>query len=971
MRRSRSSTTSELSDITLEGSMPPAQAEEAERAVSPKTPSRQNGAGRETHLLHSKLFVPCPRTGIVPRQRLIDRLNQGLDGRLTLISAPAGFGKSTLLTAWRCHTKQRVCWVSLDENDNNPARFWTYFFGALRTLDDQLGKRAASLLSAQLRQPHRLSPESFLAPLVNEISTLERPIALVLDDYHFITAPVIHEGIEFLLDHLPQQMHLIITSRADPPLPLARLRARNQLNELRARDLRFTTGEAASFLNEIMGLQLTDANIGALETRTEGWIVGLQFAALSMQGRSTNDLGDFITAFTGSHRFVVDYLAEEVFSTQPEQIRRFLLHTSILERLGGPLCDAVTGESGSAATLAHLERNNLFTIPLDEQRQWYRYHQLFADVLRHRLEHEFPELAPDLHRRASAWYEQNGFVTEAMRHALAAHDMDRGAHLIEEFSPEMIKQGDTGSLLAWLDLFPMDLVSSRPRLSIAKGWASVSQDRLDEARRSVADAEQWAEGQDQTNPATRAVIGEAAAIRATLAVMLDDAPAIVAAAKRALEYLPAEEQYLRGMINANLSVAYILLGDLPATRRAANEALRVGRAIGNQMLLYYAHLCAGGTERTEGHLRSASASMEKALEAARIQAGKLQPARDPALSKTPSAGNGGGAASGPAYIPAATLAHRHLGDLVYEWNDLEEAYRHANVALELGQSWWVRDEMIKSHMLMARVQRARGNEASSDDSLKQAEELTEDRYAFHLAAQVGLPRLREWLAQDRIHPAVHWGEHQLKKLRSDPEPGFPKIYALPTVARLLLAQEKPEPAMEVLGRLLLPAEEKKLIPLAIEVLVLQSLAMQAREDIPGALDRLNRALSLARPERYVRTFLDEGEPMQALLRRVTGDHRRYASSLLNVPGAGHDRVPASIESAGPSRPAGVTLIEPLSRRELELVPLLAEGLSNQEVARKAYISPDTVKVHLRHIYQKLGVKNRAQATSRARELGLL
>jgi len=543
-------------------------------------------------LLETKLYIPRARPDIVPRQRLIERLDGGTNRRLTLVSAPAGFGKTTLLAEWIRQSGRRVCWVSLDESDNDLSRFWAYFIGALQTLRPDLGENAKTVMSAQMRQPHRLRQAALLTPLINEI---------------------------------------------------------------------------AGF--------------------------------------------NFITAFPGSHRYVVDYLAEEVFNTQPENVRRFLLHSSILARLSGPLCDAVTGQTDGAAMLASLERNNLFTVPLDEQRQWYRYHQLFAEVLRQRLKHEQPNLVPELHRRASGWFEQNGFVTEAMSHALAAQDFERAARLIEASSTTMVNQGETNTLLTWLDALPAEMVRSRPRLAIAKAWATVSQDRLDEARECVADAERWAQHEEPSNLETRSILGEAAAVRATIGVMQDDASAIVDAARKALEYLPDEQKYLRGIISSNLSVAYMLLGDLPATRQAADEALRVGHAIGNQTLLYYAYICVGGIERTQGHLRRAADALHKALEAAQIHAGSYRWSRPPS-NKTQSPDRAKPEATTPGYVPIATLAHRFLAEVLYEWNDLEAAHRHINLALELGQSWWVRDEMIKCYMLLARIEQALGNDGA-------------------------------------------------------------------------------------------------------------------------------------------------------------------------------------------------------------------------------------------------------------------
>ncbi|RPH37724.1 hypothetical protein EHM92_01950, partial [bacterium] len=570
---------------------------------------------------------------------------------------------------------------------------------------------------------------------------------------------------------------------------------------------------------------------------------------------------------------------------------------------------------------------------------------LFADVLRHRLRHEQPMQVPDLHRRASAWFEQRGLIPEAMNHALAARDYESAVRLLEGVAGPMIKQGETVTLLSWLDSLPVELVRSRPRLSLAKAWAVVSQDRMQEAAGYLSDAERWTMQEDSSNPDVRTIRGEAAAVRAMMGVMLDDAPAIVDAAMKALEYLPLEQKYLRGLVTMNFAVAHMILGDFPEARRAGNEALRAGNEIGNRTLLHYAYFCLAGIERIQSNLGRAADNLRKALDAA----------------QTP----------GGSYLPIATLAHRYLADILYEWNDLGGARRHINLALELGQNWWVRDEMIKSYMLLARIEKIEGNTDAVRDALKQAEELTDDRYAFNLLTQIGLPSIKEWHAAGFLQPAFRWAEKSLQTFKPEPDHTIHQSAALASLARLYLAQENSTVALEILKPLLPAIEKKNLTFTVIEALVPQELSLQRQGDIQGALDCLNRGLALARPAGYIRTFLDEGEAMQSLLHRVTGVNRPYAAALIYAhdPRGNHGAV--SKEHAGTSTTPGGTFVEPLSKRELEVIPLLAEGLSNLEVARRLHISMDTVKVHLRHIYQKLGVNNRSQATLRARELSLL
>jgi LuxR family maltose regulon positive regulatory protein len=527
------------------------------------TPPMVDSSGQNmatSSLLQTKLYVPGAGPGLVPRPRLIQRLNQGTLGKLTVVSAPAGFGKTTLLAEWLATSeaaKDRAAWVALDQSDNEPALFWAYFIAALQTVHAQIGKNTFALLHS----PQPVPVETLLGTLLNEVGAIGERVVLVLDDYHLIGAQPIHQGIGFLLDHLPPQLRLVIAGRADPPLPLSRLRARGELAEVRAADLRFTANEPAAFLNEVMGLHLAAEDIATLETRTEGWIAGLQLAALSMQGRE--DVAGFIRAFAGDDRYIVDYLAEEVLQRQSEQVRSFLLQTSILHRLTGTLCDAVTGQEGGKAMLEALERGNLFVVPLDDKRRWYRYHQLFADDLQARLLEEHPDQVPVLHARASEWYERNGQPDDTIHHALAAADFERVAGLVERVArATMRRSNQSARLLEWLKVVPDDLVRARPVLSTYYAFALLGMGEMDAAATRLSDAERWLDAR-HNEPASGA----------RGAVDTNDRPG--AAQSRMVVADPEELRSLQGTIALARSFRAQALGDVTGSVEQARRALNL------------------------------------------------------------------------------------------------------------------------------------------------------------------------------------------------------------------------------------------------------------------------------------------------------------------------------------------------------------------------------------------------------------
>lgn len=916
-------------------------------------------------LLSTKLYVPRPRSNSITRRRLIELLDRPAGGGLTLISAPAGFGKTTLVSDWLANRQHRAGWLSLEEGDNDPVRFWRYVVLALQQVDGAIGSEASSLLEAGAQEPGPLQPEVFVAALVNELAAQALPIYVILDDYHLVSQADIHRGLSFLIDHLPPQVQIIMTCRADPPLPLARWRAGQILLELRAEDLRFTQEETAQFLNQSMGLQLTAGDITALAGKTEGWIVGLQLAALSLHGLQAEQQHQFIEALTGSHRYILDYLVEEVINRQSPYLQSFLLQTSILNRLCADLCAAVwqpaprtpTQQRADAAQveaadlpgiLAYLERSNLFLFPLDQERKWFRYHRLYAEVLRHRLQQEFPDSLAALHLRAARWYEQHGFLAEAMEHALAANDHDRAAHLLEISYGEMIAHGQTATLHQRLSRLPEAIIRSRPRLCLAEAWTLASRAQLRQAEAQVAHAEaliaQAARGTDAA--AQNHLRGEAAALRTTMAVIQDNPARILEHSRQALSYLPEQQRMLRGMIGVYQSVAHNLAGDLPAAREVALQVLDSGQQLNNRMLIYWASCNLAGVELNEGHLPRSAERLQQALQSA----------------KTP----------GGAYLPMAAFAHRMLAELFYEWNELSRALHHGQQSKKLGKNWWVRDERIRSCMILLQTHLARGKERQARQALRQAEKMMVIDYVPTVLARVAVDHLRRWRQQGHFKIAFDWRDSREAKPPEQVTSGYQQQYGMLVMSRLCLAADKPELAARWLAPLL--AERSGLVPTLIQIdaQVLLALIRQARDDQGAALQALQKALSMANGHGYVRTFIDEGEAMEALLRRVSGQFRPYAARLL---GAIHGEkqqkaMPASTGGAATAMPAE-SLIEPLSRRELELLPLLDRGLANKEIAKKLHISVDTVKSHLKAIYGKLGVSSRTQAVSRARELLLL
>jgi LuxR family maltose regulon positive regulatory protein len=886
-------------------------------------------------LLTTKLYIPPVRPDQLPRPRLIERLNKGLHRKLTLISAPAGFGKTALLSEWTRQNAFPVAWVSLDTADSDATRFWAYLLVALQTIHKGVGESAL----AALQSPQPPLIEQLLTGLINEIAQIPDPFVLVLDDFHVITDQPVHEGMTFLLDNLPRQMHLVLSSREDPTWPLARLRARREMTELRTRDLRFTSEEAASFLNEVIQLDLSPEDVAALEERTEGWIVGLQMAVLSMRGRK--DASGFIKAFSGSHRFILDYLVEEVLDQQPRDVQEFLLKTSILGRMTAPLCNAVTGMDDSQMILARLEQANLFLVPLDDERRWYRYHHLFADLLRNRLEQAQPGQVPALHRRASEWYESIGQIVEAVGHALLAGDVEWLGRLVAENALAAIYHGELATVARWLDTLPDEMMRRRPRLCVAHAWALAYAGQCDGIEALLQDAEKVLAGPDEQAEAPmlstaegQQIAGHIAAIRAYVAALKGDWSHAAELAREALNRLPEADLLVRGWTAALLGCVLRSQGDFAAAAQAFAEAITISRAAGDSYLEVDVLWEQAVLQFGQGQLRNVMSTCEEALQIANQYTRR-----------------------GGWPLPVTGYTHTLMSEVLNEWNDLETALRHGRKGLELCQQWGQADALTQGYFRLAKVLHAAGETDGALDAIQESKQVARGLGASYAVA-AGAHEARIRLAQGDVAAATRW--MQESGLGVNDELKLEYCIGYLALARILMAQGRLDETLGLLMRLLKMVEAAGAMRPAIELFILQALVLQAQGEGDRALAALERALSLAEPEGYVRVFISEGAPMGELLRQaaVRGIRLDYVGKLL-----------AALE--GEMHKRGMTeSIEPLSEREMEVLRLLTTPLSAPDIAKELYVSVHTVRSHIRSIYRKLNVHKRMEAIQRAKELEL-
>lgn len=863
----------------------------------------------DTPLLSTKLNRPQKRAKLVSRPDLLERLNhdllqgQAFARKLTLVSAPAGYGKTTLVIEWLSQLGLPSGWFSLDEGDADPHRFAAYLVAALQQVDESIGKNTATLLQTSNPPPE----EIIFTTLVNELSAAASPILLVLDDYHTIQAPAIHKQIGFLLENQPSNFHLVIATREDPLLPIARLRARGMVTEVSQEDLRFSPEEMNAFFKQIMNLNLQPEEILALERRTEGWIAGVQLAALSMQGRES--VAEFIQAFTGSSRFILDYLIEEVFEQQPPAMQDFLLKTSVLGSLSGSLCDAVTGRNDSQRLLEQLEHSNLFIAALDQSREWFRYHRLFAELLQHRLKisGNNPE---ELHQRASAWFHNNGRADEAIHHAVVARDWETTAKLIEEHNTEFLKRGQTWTVVRWFHGIPDEVLRTDPKLCYNYCWPLLLTSQYDRAAPLLEYVEQIA----QDIPP---FLGEVYAAQAYLARGQGDHARMVERSQRAIELLPKSALSSRGIVAVNLGIAYWHQGKIKAAEEMLTEALEAGTATGNHYAALTAVIFLGRALFVRGQLYEAAQYFERAVQ----QGGE---------------------------IPINALAYMDLADLHYEWNDLAESQAAIEKAIELNERAKAYEFLVGSRLIQARLHTAKGDITGAEEILSQTWQLIQ----------------REPIPEATIQ-RVHVAQARLQMAKGKPidHNNLPENVDCHSAYRFLgvtraYTLERPQ-AAAYLEELVKTARENDWGFGRVAALTAQAALTESDED---AFNCLVEALQLADDGKFIRTFLDSGKRVISLLIRAIPENASpaYAEKLL-----------AAIQEIDPDHDLGQAgLIEPLSKRELEVLKCLADGMSNRAIAESLFISPGTAKTHVHNICRKLDVQNRTQAAMKARELNL-
>ena len=886
--------------------------------------------------LRTKLCVPPLRAGWISRPRLEKRMDEGFERKLTLISAPAGFGKTTLLVDWIHRHKMPTAWFSVDKSDNDPLHFLTCVILGLQSLDAGTGKAALAML--QSPQPPPIEP--ILINLINDVSRISTEFALVLDDYHLVDDKFIHDMIAFLLENLPEQMHLIIATRADPPLRLARVRSQNLLTELRAADLSFSGDETVNLLNQSLGQQLSARDIQLIETRTEGWAAGLQLAVLSLQGRK--DPSDFIKGFKGDNRYIADYLTEEVLNRQPEHLRIFLLQTSILERLYGPLCDAVTEQENSSQVLDTLEKANLFVVPLDDERSWYRYHQLFADLLKQRLHTHQSDLVPQLHLRASQWLAKNSFKNEAVDHAFFAQDYDRAVGLIEEIAEMDWDRARESRLLRWFKKLPDEKINAGPRLCIFHARELFKSGYMDEAEKRLQAAEQMLEAGSIGDLNKAGLRGRIAVIRAYMSTRTGDLSNTIDLSRQALELLPRRDLNWRSVAATLLGMGYGP-GRLVEQQQAYAEAMEISKAAGN---IYY-HIFAGSC------LASAMVQGGRLTETKNFIRQMLNLAIENGIEQTGIAGS----------------LYGNLGLVLCEWGDFDEGIRLINKGIELSELG--RDPVLVAVCELSLL-RALIYQMDFGGVLKLMKDLNTLAGNFVLpswiANVISAFNVFSWLGSGNLDAALKWAKES--GLRADDKPDSLHEVEYLALAHILIAQNKLDEADQLLQRLIKNATSVGRVYMLIEMRLWRVLIFTLRADTAAALAELKLALALAEPGGFIMIFVSKGNHVAELLEEILAVKKRDHEAA----GAGFSlsyaqKIRSAFKAVKPPKIEG--LMDPISERELEVLRLIAAGLSNREIADKLFISLNTVKTHTKNINSKLDVNSRTRAVARAKELRLL
>ena len=883
-------------------------------------------------ILTTKLFIPPAMPAVLPRPNLLERLDRGREVPLTLLSAPPGYGKTTLLSLWAVNHPGSIAWLTLDEGDNDPARFFQHLLASIQTIEPHIG----SGLTLRIERGKPAKAESILAPVLNQLASWGLDLSLVLDDYHILEVETIHSALTYLMEHAPPNLHLVIATRSDPPFPLALMRSRDQLVELRARELAFTAQETSNFLQNVVGLELSPADIATLTRRTEGWPAGLRMAAVSLMDH--RDPAAFVRMFGAEDRHVVDYLVDEVLTRQPPEVNRFLLDSSILERICGPLCEALMDEPAGVdgqEMLERLEAANLFLVPLDDKRYWYRYHRLLADVLYERLRESEPERLLILHRRASDWYtrqaetsEESIFISEAINHALRGEDPGQAAKLIESEAEATLMRSELTTFLGWTKDLPEQVLMSYPRLSALQAMARLITGRpLEEITQSLERASQADAKGDHA--------GEIATVRAMLATFQGDGQATATLAEEALRLLPEESLFLRTIMIDSLGIAYLMLGDFPAAITALEQAARMGEQTGNVLAAAGAWCNVAGLHLTAGRFPRARELLERALE----------------LSTDPDGQR----------LPAAGKALLGLAQVWREWNDIEAAERYTregvalfenygDVGMIVGLTSLARLRIEAGEFDIARRQIAKAERiAFESDATDLDDRLVHSIKAFLAFAEGDDEAARQWI-EDLRSATTGKPFYLLQELEQT------------MLARVLLGLNQPQEALEILVTVGDSAQKMGMVKRLVEILVLQALAYDALGAHVQALEVIETALQLGEAGGMVRTFIVEGERIGRLLHEAAqrGTTPEYVGRLL-----------AAFPQAQPKRTKQEDLVEPLSERELEVLSLIAEGHTNAEIGSRLHLALSTVKWHTSNIYGKLSVKNRAQAVARARGLGLL
>jgi LuxR family maltose regulon positive regulatory protein len=909
-------------------------------------------------LLATKLHLPRPRPGFVPRPRLAVRLDEGLAHGLVMVLAPAGYGKTVALADWARRGRRPVAWLSLDVDDNDPVRFWRHVVAAVGPARPGVAERLLPLFGP----PPPSSFEGLVTALINELAGQpgdDEPV-LILDDYHLIDAEQVHESLSFMLEHKPPVLQVVLASRSDPPLPLGRLRARGQLAELRAAELRFTADEAAALLQQVAegaGRALSSADVAALTARTEGWAAGLQLAGLSLRGQA--DPAGFVAAFSGSHRYVLDYLAGEVLEHLDGQMRDFLLETSVLERLSGELCDAVTGRTGSQALLERVEQAGLFLVPLDDVRGWWRYHHLFAGLLRARLEQERPARVVALHRAAAAWHEEHDLADDAVRHALAAGDAAWAARLIEQHFDAALQQGQRATIHRWLAALPADLVHARARLNLAQAWMAVVGGHVEVAGVALGAAQQASApvAEEPFEPSA----GRGASLLANtpaaitigqgwLAWLRGDADDAAALVSQALAELTDDDWLLTSMCQLELALADRLRGRLDHAERGLTASIAGWRAAGQRGWAVSVCDYLGQVHLARGRLDAALGTYQLALEIA--------------------------AGPGQLALPAAGIAYTGIAEVEYQRDELDAALRHVTEGIARLRPASHTALMATGLARLSQIRQATGDPAGALEAIGEAERVAPSPAVGSLVNPVPAQRARLMLAQGNVAAAARWTQQH--GLGPGDKPGYPQELEYLVLARVLLAQGHPAEALALLGRLLARAVAQNRTGSVIEIQALRALALAASGDGPKAADTLTGALALAGAQGQVRVFADEGPPMRALLGRVVAARRAGRPPGRGIPFRHLARVLRAFDG-GPGAPgpgsaagAGVPgLADPLTGRELQVLAKLAAGTPNRAIAEQLFVTLFTVKKHISHILAKLGAANRTEAVARARELGLI